>query len=227
MLRRSRGGRWGNDGVILRTDDGGANWKTQSSGTIRDLFGIAFATPTSGWIVGKTGTILHTEDGGGTWVSQDSGTRMDLLEAAFITPEVGWVVGYSGTILHTEDGGKTWIPQVSGIRSNLHSVAFAKSFSMIGVVESQPKPAAGSKVAPRGVLLLSVDAGSPADKAGLKVGDYIVAVNGKAVNSVDECVGAVAVLKPETEVQLTYVRDHKEETTEVITMDGLSASPRH
>ena len=215
----------GADGLVLHTEDGGANWKTQNSGTIRNLFGIAFATPTSGWIVGKTGTILHTEDGGGTWVSQDSGTRMDLLEAAFISPEVGWVVGYSGTILHTEDGGKTWIPQVSGIRSNLHSVAFAKTFSMIGVVESQPKPEAGTKVAPRGVLLMSVGTGSPADKAGLKAGDYIVAVNGKAVNSVDECVGAVAVLKPGSEVQVTFVRDHKEETTMVVTIDGLGAPP--
>jgi S1-C subfamily serine protease len=75
------------------------------------------------------------------------------------------------------------------------------------------------------VLLLSVEAGSPADKAGLKAGDYIVAVNGKAVNSVDECVGAVAILEPGAEAQLTYVRDHKEETTTVVTIDGLGAAP--
>lgn len=217
----------GDDGLVLHTEDGGANWKPQSSGTIRDLLGIAFATPSSGWIVGKTGTILHTEDGGDTWVAQESGSRMDLLEVAFITPQTGWVVGYSGTILHTEDGGKTWFPEESGVRSNLHSVTFVKPFSMIGVVEGQPKPAAGAKVAPRGVILISVNAGSPADNAGLKAGDYIVAVNGRPVNSVDECVGEVSVLKPGSEVQVTYVRDRKEEMVKVITADGSrAAAPR-
>jgi photosystem II stability/assembly factor-like uncharacterized protein len=217
----------GDDGLILHTDDGGANWNPQASGTIRDLLGIAFATPSSGWIVGKTGTILHTEDGGRTWVAQDSGSRMDLLEAAFITPQTGWVVGYGGTILHTEDGGKTWVQQASGIRTNLHSVAFVKPFSIIGVVEDQPKPAAGSKVAPRGVILLSVNAGGPADKAGLKAGDYIVAVNGRAVNTVDEGVGEVSLLKPGTEAELTYIRDHKEETVKVITADGSIPGAPH
>jgi photosystem II stability/assembly factor-like uncharacterized protein len=219
----------GDDGLILHTDDGGANWMLQTSGTIRDLLGIAFATPTSGWIVGKTGTILHTEDGGRTWVAQDSGSRMDLLEAAFITPQVGWVVGYGGTILHTEDGGKTCVQHASGIRSNLHSVTFVKPFSIIGVVASNPKPAApGAKVvAPRGVLLLSVDAGSPADKAGLKAGDYIAAVNGRPVKTVDECVAEVSVLKPGTEAEVTYIRDHKEETVKVITADGSMPGAPH
>jgi photosystem II stability/assembly factor-like uncharacterized protein len=219
----------GDNGLILHTDDGGTNWKPQTSGTIRDLLGIAFATPSSGWIVGKTGTILHTEDAGRTWVAQDSGSRMDLLETAFITPQTGWVVGYGGTILHTEDEGKTWVQQVSGIRTNLHSVAFVRPFSIIGVVESDPKPAAaGAKVAaPRGVLLLSVGAGSPADKAGLKAGDYIAAVNGRPVKTVDESVAEVSVLKPGTEAEVTYIRDHKEQTVQVITADGSMAGAPH
>jgi S1-C subfamily serine protease len=121
------------------------------------------------------------------------------------------------------------VQHASGIRSNLHSVTFVKPFSIIGVVASNPKPAApGAKVvAPRGVLLLSVDAGSPADKAGLKAGDYIAAVNGRPVKTVDECVAEVSVLKPGTEAEVTYIRDHKEETVKVITADGSMPGAPH
>ena len=51
-------------GTILRTDDGGATWTTQSSGTTNDLYAVSFVDANTGTAVGARGTILRTNTGG-------------------------------------------------------------------------------------------------------------------------------------------------------------------
>jgi Do/DeqQ family serine protease len=61
-----------------------------------------------------------------------------------------------------------------------------------------------------GVLINSVDAGSPAEKAGVQIGDVITAVNGSPVadgNALRNQIGGTA---PGTEVALTILRNGKE-----------------
>ena len=211
----------GHNGIILHTDDGGDTWRLQASGTVRDLEGIAFVNSSSGWIVGRTGTILHTDNGGRQWHEQTSGTRADLAETAFITPKSGWTVGGDGTILHTDNAGQTWAQQPSGTRADLHSVTFVKPYSVIGVVEDLPKPAAARAKPPiPGALILNVDTNGPAGHAGLKAGDIIRAVNGKPVRNYYESVAEISVLKPGTDFQLTYLRNGREATATVKTADG-------
>jgi len=84
----------GDQGTILRTEDGGVTWKPQTNGNKAALYSVAFATPKSGWAVGgvdpKFGAskaiILHTEDGGSTWKGQTSGTTAFLNSVAFAKP---------------------------------------------------------------------------------------------------------------------------------------------
>ncbi len=52
-------------GKILKTTDGGDNWRFQISGTTNWLTSLYFTDRYNGWIVGRQGTILHTKDGGG------------------------------------------------------------------------------------------------------------------------------------------------------------------
>src|SRR5215813_7008952 len=60
----------GTHGTILRTDDGGASWTSQSSGTTQDLRAVSFVDANTGWAVGGSynssveSVILHTTDGG-------------------------------------------------------------------------------------------------------------------------------------------------------------------
>src|SRR6266581_320953 len=75
------------------------------SGTTVTLYGIVFASPTAGWVVGSGGTILATTNGGASWKPQKSGSRENLYDVAFPAPRVGWAVGANGTILKTTDGG--------------------------------------------------------------------------------------------------------------------------
>ena len=59
----------------------------------------------------------------------------------------------------------------------------------------------------RGALVSTVDAGSPAEKAGLKQGDVITQYNGKDVADSNQLRNAVASTLPGTRVPLTVLRD--------------------
>src|SRR5205814_1458906 len=52
----------GEGGTILRTTDGGATWKQQSSGTTHWLYGVFFTDANTGTAVGSSGMILRTRD---------------------------------------------------------------------------------------------------------------------------------------------------------------------
>jgi Do/DeqQ family serine protease len=63
----------------------------------------------------------------------------------------------------------------------------------------------------RGVIIGAVTTGSAGERAGLKQGDVITAVNGTAVNDVNGLRNRIASTAPGTEVTLTVVRDGREQ----------------
>ena len=64
----------------------------------------------------------------------------------------------------------------------------------------------------RGALVSTVDAGSPAEKAGLRQGDVITQYNGRDVADYNQFRNAVANTLPGTKVSLTVLRDGHTET---------------
>src|SRR6266542_6333054 len=70
-----------------------------------------------------------------------------------------------------------------------------------------------------GITISSVVAGSPAEKAGLKVGDTIITVDGKQMKNGDELVSDIASRKPGTKVALGYFRGGKKEEASVTVAD--------
>jgi serine protease Do len=70
-----------------------------------------------------------------------------------------------------------------------------------------------------GITISSVVAASPADRAGLKVGDTIVSVDGKPIKNGDELVADIASRRPGAKVNLGYVRNGKKEDTTVTVAD--------
>jgi serine protease Do len=70
-----------------------------------------------------------------------------------------------------------------------------------------------------GITISSVVAGSPAEKADLKVGDTIVAVDGKSIKTGDELVADIASRKPGAKVALGFVRNGKKDETTVTVAD--------
>ena len=68
----------------------------------------------------------------------------------------------------------------------------------------------------KGVLVSEVNEGGPADKAGLRAGDVIFEVDGKAIGNVEQLFDALddKCSDGAQKVRLTIVRDHHEQTVE-------------
>jgi serine protease Do len=63
----------------------------------------------------------------------------------------------------------------------------------------------------KGVIVSSVQQGSAADRAGLRQGDVITALNGAAINDSNSLRNSIASTQPGTEVTLTILRDGREQ----------------
>jgi photosystem II stability/assembly factor-like uncharacterized protein len=110
--------------MIRKTIDGGQTWVQQTNGQYKQLSGVHFPAPDTGWAVGNQGFILRTLNGGTNWIPQTSGTTQLLRSVYFITTTTGVAVGGGGTIKRTTDGGQTWISIPSGTANTLFSVTF-------------------------------------------------------------------------------------------------------
>jgi serine protease Do len=79
--------------------------------------------------------------------------------------------------------------------------------------------------APYGVVIMGVEPGSPAEKAGLKGGDVITSVNGSAVKSGNDLVNPIAQAPIGSKVKLTYVRDRAQKETTAVVEDRTRVFP--
>jgi S1-C subfamily serine protease len=61
-----------------------------------------------------------------------------------------------------------------------------------------------------GLLVGSVDPGSPAEKAGVRVGDVLIRANDQSVDDIGDLRAAIASRKKGEAVELAVIRDRKE-----------------
>ena len=83
---------------------------------------------------------------------------------------------------------------------------------------AQPNPAI-ARVYGAGVTVSNVVSGSPADQAGLKIGDTITSVDGRDVKSGDDLVADIASRKPGSKARLGFIRNGKKEEATVTIAD--------
>ncbi|EKE85364.1 trypsin-like peptidase domain-containing protein [Idiomarina xiamenensis] len=67
-----------------------------------------------------------------------------------------------------------------------------------------------------GVIVNGIDAGGPADKAGLRVGDYIVEMAGQAITTGADGLDLVAEAAPGTRMPVVFYRNNQRKTTTVV-----------
>jgi len=122
---RKHGWAVGMDGVIIRTVDGGENWKLQNAVSEKPLYSIVVHGE-KGWIVGNKGVYLTSGDGGGTWSEKQDAvkTKFWLREVSFYESTQGLMIGARGTIARSEDGGASW-ELVSGYRYDMEEFGLA------------------------------------------------------------------------------------------------------
>src|SRR5829696_5608451 len=67
----------------------------------------------------------------------------------------------------------------------------------------------------KGALIAGAQDGTPAEKAGLRSGDVITAVNGEAVANARELTRKIGAMKPGARAEIAYLRDGKERTATI------------
>lgn len=115
----------GEQGIIVKSTDGGTNWSYLASGTDKGLKSVFFVNENIGWVVGNGGLILKTTDGGSSWVIQNSNSNSVLNSVYFFNSTTGIIVGNSGKILKTTNAGENWETKTINTDENLMSVSFS------------------------------------------------------------------------------------------------------
>jgi photosystem II stability/assembly factor-like uncharacterized protein len=86
--------------VVLRTEDGGRNWKLAPTGFRGGLFGVRAADRQHVWAVGEKGARLASFDGGETWAINAAAEQPAWL---YITPHDHHLNAWSSLIATTAD----------------------------------------------------------------------------------------------------------------------------
>jgi photosystem II stability/assembly factor-like uncharacterized protein len=114
----------GNNGVILKSTDGGISWIFLNSGLGQQILrGLHFLNDTVGFVCGQGQRIGKTINGGQTWTYQSFGLYW-LRELHFPGNEIGFCVGDGGNIHKTVDGGSTWLHSFGAPSEELWEVQF-------------------------------------------------------------------------------------------------------
>jgi len=79
--------------------------------------------------------------------------------------------------------------------------------------------------APHGVVIEAVEPGSPAEKAGLKGGDVISAINGTPIKTGNDLVNPIASSPIGSKVKITYYRDKQQRETTATVEDRTHVFP--
>lgn len=99
----------GDNGIIMRTVNGGESWLPVESGTVQNLYSVSFVDENNAVVVGSGPTVLRSEDGGSNWTPITVNGLIYDLFSVFIHPQGNGIAGGEAqTILSTNDGGLTW-----------------------------------------------------------------------------------------------------------------------
>ncbi len=106
----------GASGVILKTVNAGASWRTVRSGGPYDFQGISFDDTTNGWVVSLAGQVFKTTDEGESWtlVSDDAGGDGYVVERFYDLDFWGSTAGFAA-------GGAQGTPPLVAITGNAGS----------------------------------------------------------------------------------------------------------
>jgi photosystem II stability/assembly factor-like uncharacterized protein len=113
----ARGVAVGEEGVIVRSEDGGATWSAAASGTEAGLTEVAM--PDANTVYAGGGCVLRrSTDGGRTFqrvafAVSESKCKSRLAQIAFPTPTLGYVILTDGTVLRTTNGGRSFTRRAS------------------------------------------------------------------------------------------------------------------
>jgi len=97
----------GDNGVVMKSADGGITWTPSATGISSvNLNSISFKDAMNGVTVGDNGKVFTTANGGALWTAETVNTTRDLLSAKYFPDGIG-VTGEWGVVLF-KPSGSTW-----------------------------------------------------------------------------------------------------------------------
>jgi serine protease Do len=129
----------------------------------------------------------------------------------------GEVIGVN-TAIYTQSGGYQGLGfalpsnTVVDIYNDLIGASHKVTRGSIGIRFNQGLPAVVNRMYgfKNGVLVQQIQPGGPAEKAGLRVGDIIVSIDGHSIKDGDDLVNEIASRRPGSSIRLSYLRDGKQ-----------------
>ena len=129
----------------------------------------------------------------------------------------GEVIGVN-TAIYTQSAGYQGIGfampsnTVVDIYNDLISACHKVTRGSIGIIFNQGLSGAVNRVYgfKNGVVVRTIQPGGPAEKAGLKAGDILLTIDGRAIKDGDDLVSEIASRRPGSSIRLGYLRDGKQ-----------------
>src|ERR1700747_2565524 len=201
---------------------------------------LAIGSP-FGWNATVTAGIISAKDRGGIGGSSHQFQRFIQTDAA-INPgnSGGPLVDLAGEVIGINTAIITGSRGYEGVGFALPSTAAINVYNQIisqgrvtrgsiGVSFSEDLGTNSITLkelgAANGVVIMGVEPGSPAEKAGLKGGDVITNVNGKPIKTGNDLVNPIAQASIGTKVRLGYVRDGQAKETTAVVEDRTRVFP--
>jgi Do/DeqQ family serine protease len=186
---------------------------------IGNSFGIGQSVTTG--IVSALGRSSSTQDEYQNFIQTDAAINKGNSGGALINSK-GELVGINSRIL-SRSGGSNGIGfaipanMISGIMDQLIDYGEVRRGRIgVGIQDITPDLQEAMGLASRdGALVRQVEADSPAEKAGLKVGDVIVGFNGEIILDSDDIRNAVGAIERGKRAKITYIRNGKKNSTKI------------
>ena len=94
-------------GGVQRSADGGATWRTESTGATDTLVAGSSPSPSVCWLIGPSGTVLLSTDGR-SWRRLTFPATVDLRAVTAADADNATVTTADGRVFVTADGGQAW-----------------------------------------------------------------------------------------------------------------------
>jgi len=111
----------GDQGLIMKTTDGGQTWETKDPGIASNLNAVQFISETRVMAVGNSGVVLRSDDAGETWEQVPLGANITLSGISVdMTSGMGLISGATLAMLWTDDWGDNWSMGMGGYMSDFY-----------------------------------------------------------------------------------------------------------
>ncbi len=137
FVSESKGFIVGTDGVMMTTEDGGANWKQLPKFTTDSLLQIKFTDANTGWLLcernafsrgqNATSYLRKTVDGGRNWerIEFEDAGRERVTRIAFNKYGWGTAFGERGLFYKLQEDGKTWKQSKTAVKFLLLNASYS------------------------------------------------------------------------------------------------------